>query len=84
MTPSWVEDFQAGQDSPGGWADQFHQEAHPPNAWADQFATENSGEQWAEDFAARRDVNLAQGLGEGEQEYAMALDNPFLSVSCKL
>lgn len=53
---------------------------HPPDAWADQFESQNAPEKWAEDFAAGRERELAQGLGPGDQEYIMAADNPFLSV----
>lgn len=77
---SWAEEFQGRQDSPVGWADQFHEEMHPPNAWADQFEAQNGAEQWAEDFAAGWDQGSAQGVGPGDQEYVMAVDNPFLSV----
>ena len=81
---SWADEFNNRHDSPAGWADQFHEQMHPPDAWADQFEAENGAEQWAEDFAASRDQNLAQGLGPGDQEYVMAADNPFLSVGILL
>ena len=81
---SWAEEFHGRQDSPAGWADQFHEQMHPPDAWADQFEAQNGAEQWVEDFAASRDQGLAQGLGAGDQEYVMAVDNPFLSVGILL
>ncbi len=77
---SWAEEFQRRQDSPAGWADQFHEQMHPPDAWADQFAAEHGAEQLADEFATAREQNLAQGIGPGDQEYVMAMDNPFLSV----
>lgn len=78
---TWAKEFEEEGGGPAGWADQFHRESHPPHAWADQFAAESSAEGWAEDFAAGQAQEFSEGLGAGDQGYAMASDNPFVSVS---